>query len=866
MNKIKKIYYPVLAVLTLVALVIGLVSAAVSFAPKASNTVYTRMTDSMNFEHNSYTSNSSSHSQDSVRNALVDIILARSGALESAYAYESNGYEDASFGSTPTPKYLTQNATLTQEAVADLSDDEQMFYVDGRVRNIVVAIPGKTLDEAVLLSANYDSAAGSQSATECMEAVALLEAAVKCAEDYQSGKVPDKTLLFVVTDAEHEGGYGLRAFKTQFNGFDGIARKVGLAINFGASGTGPLSVFADKISISKAKGFASGLIRTIDSGERFYDYEVYDCAKMNVFFGGNKEYLNTARDTVENLSKSKVDTLYGTMLSFINTYGYGDFSVSNADGAFSYAGISVSYSKVVPYVIGGLALVLLILAAVMMARNKRLGSFIKGTLIQLLAIALTAAILYVCYFLLALILAGFGILPVQAITSVIYMNVGLFISGLLLALTAYVGVFLLLRRFYKIKATDGARGAAALIVLLGAIMAFALPQGSLGFALSALLEGALLVVTSVLSTKFKAKYGADIERLLLYFVPIVLFTPAMIPVMIMAGYSLSLVYFPFILTVAVLGMAVVAPYFATLRPVLENAVKKLPKHTIRVERTVTERVEGAKKGRFTEVTHKKVTNEKVEWNYRNRYAVIIMGVLSVVLVLLFAGCPTRYFGTNATNTFSYREAIKNDSVVFVWDLQGDSVAEADSKLVVNDLAAYKYIQNIDNEFVWNNADKTFDKMFLGDVTDLFDTNTPVSITTSGGILTINSYGNGRDSFIDIKFTNIEAVTEITVQASGKRIEITNDGKSTLNLVLPYGDDDYKSFTVEFDVDADLNNGSENVNVGVEYTQYISGVQALSALEDVGDFNSINNDFDRLYDEDLNYGIILHKTSSYQVGN
>ena len=110
MNKIKKIYYPVLAVLTLVALVIGLVSAAVSFAPKASNTVYTRMTDSMNFEHNSYTSNSSSHSQDSVRNALVDIILARSGALESAYAYESNGYEDASFGSTPTPKYLTQNA------------------------------------------------------------------------------------------------------------------------------------------------------------------------------------------------------------------------------------------------------------------------------------------------------------------------------------------------------------------------------------------------------------------------------------------------------------------------------------------------------------------------------------------------------------------------------------------------------------------------------------------------------------------------------------------------------------------------------------------------------------------------------------
>ena len=869
MNKIRKNYYPVLAVLTLIALVLGLVSATVSFAPKASNTVYTHMKEGFNKEHNSYTSSA----QDNVRDDLVNNIIRNNTAMRNASGSKSNGYQIASFGeeSNYGPRYIVQSATLEQSTFEDLSTDDEMYYVDGEVENIIVAIPGKTLEDAVLFVANYDTAAGSQSATESMQAVALLEMAMKYAESFSSGKVPDKTLLFVISDAEREGGYGLRAFRHQFNGFGGIANKVSLMVNFGATGTGPLSVMADGVSVSQVTGFASGLVEAINADDKFYDYEVYDCAKINVFFGGNREYIDTARDTVDNLSVSKINEICGTMDALIDAYGFGSYKTASAGGTFSYMNGSFSYPSLLSYVFGGIALLLLIGAVLIMVRNSRkIGDIIKGVVAQLAALILTAIILYVSYFLLALILAGFGTVPIHAITTITYMNVGLFISSLILAFAAYTGVFLLIRRFYKVKATDGARGAALIIMLVGIVMAFAFPAGSFGFALSAVLEGITLILTSIFSKKFKEKFGADIERLLAYFIPVILLTPAMIPVMLMASYSLSVVYFPLILTVAALGMAVIAPYFAALKPVLSRAVAKLPKHTIRVERTVTEKVEGAKKGRFTEVTHKKVTNEKVEWTYRNRYCVALIGVLSAILIIIFAASPAHHFATNAIDVFSYREAVKNDSIVFTWDLAGDTASSTLSKLVVYDQAAFKYFGNTNSfdreDYTWNKNLNAYEKVFVGDVKQVFGTASPVTVNVSGGILNILPFGNANDSYIDIKLKNVSAVTEFIVMANYRRYEITNDGKSAVNLVLPYGDDDYKNFTIEFKIDKERNNGSGSLNVGLEYRQYISGTLANGTMNNIGEYENLKSSFLSTYEkENLNCGMILSKSSSYTVG-
>lgn len=870
MSKLKKIYYPILAVLALLVIILGFVSASVDLGPKASSdfvtSVRVRMRENMTGEHNSYEPDA----QKTIRTTLFTDRMSSEGKdiLDTAGGSKSNGYTAASFGEDPKPRYLTQEATLTQEALGKLSTEDELFYAVKTVTNFIIAIPGKTTEDAILLTANYDSAAGSESATESMQAVALLETAISYARDYAAGVKPEKTILFVFTDAEREGAYGALAFRYQFNGFNGIAQKVSLAIDFGARGTGALSVTADKISVSEVKGYASGLTEAIESpDDKMTDYDVYDCAKIRVFFGGSRDYLDTSRDTVAKLSDSKIRAVGGAMSALIDAYGFGTFKNTSAKGEFAYMGATNSYSKTVSYALGGVTLALLAVAVFLMIRSgKKVNGIAQGVIAQLMAVIISAIILYVCYFLLALLLSGFGVVPIHAITTIRYMNVGLFISSLLLAFAAQAGVFLLIRRFYKVKATDGARGAALLIMLLGIIMAFAFPTGSLGFVITALLEGVMLILTSVFAGKFKEKFGADIERLFLYTLPLIAMTPAMIPVMMEVCYALPAVYLPIVLTVAVLGMAVIAPYFGLLKPVLATAVSKLPKHTIRVEKVVTERIEGPKKGRFQEVTHKKVVNEKVEWRYRNRYGIIALGVLSAFLIIMFAVCPTHYFSTNIVNEFSYREAIKDNSVLFVWEQSGDTVDTADKKIRIYDQSAYKYFAQVDKDYSWNNSIKAYEKDFLGDYQNILDTGAPMIISVDGSDLKLTAFDLAGDSFVDLTLTNVSAVTEFTIDIGRDKIEVTNDGKNTINLQFPYDDNDYGSFTISFTIDPELNNGNEKLNMGVTFTQYVSGNKADLIMNHLSEYKDIESVLSsKSFHDDITCGLIFTRKGSFQIG-
>lgn len=856
MTKLKKIYYPILAVVFAIALVLGFVSSYASFGAKADRSFVDSVrvhAEVMEVVHNSY----ESENQSNVRTYIKDTLVA--AGIYNAGGNKNNGYESAAIDEEDKqPLYVLQEVTLNEDTFNAIKSDDELFYAIKDLVNVVVVIPGKS-EETVMFTANYDTAAKSQSGTESIQAAAMLQTVLDVASDYQNGSIPQKTLLFVFTDAEHEGALGAYAFRYQFKGFNEIVDKIELAINFGAVGTGALSVSSDKISVNEVVANASGLADAItETTSEVSDYDVMDVAKINVFFGGSKEYINTSRDTIQNVSDSKIAAIGGAMSSLVSAYGFGDaIKESSSDGTFSYVGLTFSYSDVTSYVLGGVAALLLVLAVVVLVRKgKKLSEFFRGVLAQLMTIAISAVLLFACYFVLALMLAGFGVVPINALFTITYSNAGLLIGCLILAFAAYVGSFLLVRSLYSVRPTDVVRGGAVLLMVAGIAMSFAMPSASMLFAIVAILEGVALILSALFADKFKSKTEKSIERLFPYALPVVLLTPAIISAMVSVTSVLAAIYLPLVLIATMLGFGVIAPYFGSLKPALVNAFEKLPKHSVRVEKVVTERVEGAKRGRYTEVTSKKVVTEKVAWKYRNRYGVAILALLAAFIIVMFAVCPTHNFSTNIVDSYSYREAVKDDSVVYCW--KQESTSSAVETLRVYDQVAYSFFGRVNNDYSFNPSIGAYEKTFTGSSSSL-GTVSPIGISLSGKSLAFTAFDTASDSLIDLRLTNVSSVTKITLKTLRSEIEIENDGNSTIRFQFPYDDNDYGTFTIEFE-------SEKSFSVGVDYTQYVSGERTVQRMKTISEYTEIVSALkDTDYAQDISCGMIFNRINTYSIG-
>lgn len=864
MKKLKTIYYPILVALFAIALILGFVSNQIGYGAQADknfvDSVKSYM-EGMEFVHNSYYSTNQQKVCDNIERTL------RAANIFSAGGYKDDGYEDATYNDTNGVRevsYVIQKVTLDASTLDQINkDDDELNYSFKTVTNIVVVVPGESDSNVVLFTANYDTAAKSQSGIETMEAAAMLKTVLDVAKDYENGKIPERTMIFLFTDAEHEGAVGAYAFKNQFMGFDGIASKVNVAVNFGANGTGPLAVSADKLDVSAVKGMASGLNDAIDGlFEGVSDYDVYDCAKLNVYFSGSDEYLNTARDTIKNVSPAQIATIGGAMKSLVDLYGFGEkINETTVGGTFSYMGATIAYPPVVSYVLGGIAVALLAVAVEELIRKgKKSGGLLRGLLAQFAALIITLALLYVCFFVIILILAGFGVVPINALVTIRYINEGLLLGMLLLAFAAFAGVYLVLRRINKVKATDMARGGAILAMVVGIVMSFAMPAGSLLFAIVAILEGCALIISTELADKFRGKFGADIERLFLYTIPFIVMLPAIVPMMLRAATALSAVYLPLEFAYALIGLSVIAPYFGLLKPALSTAAAKLPKHTIRVEKEVTEKVEGAKKGRVQEITHKKVYNEKVEWQYRNRYGVAILGIVATLVIVLCAVCPAYNYDTNKVDTFAYNDAVKDNAIVYVWEQT--SASTTSQKLRIYDQVAYGFLGTAANGYSYNSSVGAYEKAYNGNISTLLDTETPVSVRRTDNKIEITPYGQGAWSVINIRLSYVAQVTEFTVNFDGNEYKIENDGKNVLDLEFSYvSADDYETIVIDLAFPE-----SASLSVKMEYAQHALGERADSKKDRLPDYKDVyemlsSND----YASQIDIGMIFILNSTYLFG-
>lgn len=815
MKLFKRIYYPVLCALLILALALGFADATYGGGgSKTFDGAWERINGHITAIASSSHNSQNAANMQEARNYIADV-LSKSDLTQVSGESDEDGNFNVNFhttGAKPQPSFTVQESTLTPETVQSIESLEKGTVVVAKtVHNIVAVIPGTdTLagnkGDAVMLMAHYDSRPEGGGASDNAVAVASMLGVIDSVmTSMGEGDSPYKNdLVFVFTDAEEEHMYGAYAFKYQFKGFDNIYERVGLGANFdnlGNKGTLVMFQTSDNNSAligqySKINGgaFTSSIANFVyGMMSNFTDFEIYE-DKTAVDFAnvGGTDIYHTYLDSPENVKKGSVEQQYSMMERYATAFGAVDLdTLEGKDDAvyFSYLDMGVAhYPKAVSYVMGALILLLLAGAVTVnvLKRNKDKNSGFSmkkmggGVAAQLLTVIATLAVSFAAYFLIALLLVGFGVLPIHAITSVRYASVGLVISAMIFTLAIAFGFYNLFKKLFAVKSADIARGTAFIWGILGAILSFAAPTLAYFFAITAIGETAVLLAVTLFKEKYREKTGDRLDSLFLYAVPLVFTLPMIIPVIMIAATVLNAIYLPVIMALFLLVAGFVAPYFTQLVPVLDGLAQKLPPRQIRFERTVVKDVEDrAKKGKFTKQEVKEVTKEPVPWRYKNYAGVSLLVTISVVMIILFSSFNAG-FSSAVAGGYGYRNAIYNDSVVYVWTKTNSTVTRT---IEVHDQLAYKYMRAALDSFDWNSEKNAYVKTDTAN--NVILSGQEPTITKSGEEYTFNTYGGAR-SEITITLSGAASVTSLTFKSGDNEYTVTNDGNETLNIHLPYG--------------------------------------------------------------------------------
>jgi len=889
MKKFKAIYYAILSLLTVVMLVLGMVAASVPY----NTTGGVNSTFTTNVKAHLKNMTVSAHST-SDNTALGKVRSYITDQLKDANVKEQTDFEqtnDELYGhiidcdyakenDKPTATYFVQTDVITQETVQKINslrnDDNLIAVVNKKVNNIIVVIPGtQTIagqnGDAVIMTAHYDSMPQSKGASDNGLSVAAM---LHTIESIVSQKKTFKNdLVFVFTDAEEEGAYGAYAFRYQFKGFNDVYSRAKLGINFeGMGSNGALALFEHSDNINLVSAFNSKVSGVITDSAFAYvystksemsDFAIFnDINALNLSNIGNTNIYQTSLDTEKNVNaaaiKAKSNLVTGVVSAFAN-YNLSDIKEGDEGVYFSYLGFfNVAYSNTLAYVFAIIILVLIAGALILNIFKKAFSyvNLLSGMGIQITSLISATAITAAIYFLVNLLLVGFGVMPFRAIMSLHYINNGMIIGAMLLFFAVLAGCYYFYKKSFRIKAADVVRGSAVLFGLIGVITSFVLPQISYLFGIVGMLQAVVLLLEVLLKDKFRSKFGMSMERLFLYAVPMLLIALPMF--VVNAVITLKLLPTIWILLyLAIFGtmLGVIAPYCDFLIPALNAIMAKLPKRTIRVERTVVEKVEDkAKKGKFTTQEVKKVSNEKIDWTYNHGVGLIVVALVSVI-IMIFSSAFAADFGTAYTGSYDYSQSYYKDSLIYVWDKNGNEVNES---VEIHDHMAYKYMSKALNELKWDSTKKAYVKEFTGNTSNIMP-NEPTFEYIAGKIL-FRPYNGTAYSTIKVRLLDASDIDSVkVVSISGNEFTVTNeDKKDVIEIVIPSNLADYNTFQIEVD--------SKYSNIDVEYEQYVFGGHANNTLKNnLDDWLLIKNYYDEkpIYDN-LRCGMLLKYTKTISM--
>lgn len=890
MKKFKAIYYPILAVLTVLMLVLGFVASAVP---------YTSGKLEKGFESNVMTHlekiTEKSHSvmdngAEDVR-TYIDSQLRNAGVTKQ---YVLNQLEDDNYGhiieprfqtesvdgvNVPVPTFVQATDTLTRQTVNAINrtEDRTTVLVSRQVFNIVVAIPGEDSKagkpaDAVIMMAHYDALPDTAGANDNGVNVAVMLETIKTIVSEKKSFKND--LIFVFADSGEDGAYGAYAFRYQFRGFNDAYSRAKLGINFDGMGNGGalamfsasdikvVSAFNSEVGGAIADSAFSYVYGKTADADNFAVFE--DIQALNFANAGNSNTDRTSLDDVASVSKSDIAAKAKLMNNLVSAFGdknLTDMKKGDNGVYFSYLGFfNVAYSYKAAYVIGAIIIALLV-AAIVLNVFKKSWSFARvgvGLGIHLLSVICASVAILAMYYIISLLLVGFGVMPFHAITRLHYYNAGFIVGAMIMTVAALAAFYYIFKRVFKIKAADMVRGAAALFAIVGAIFSFVMPQLGYLFAWMGMFEAFVFLMVTLFKNGFKQKFGMDMDRLFLYALPVIIIGIPLFTVL--TGLMLKLlstVYLCLLMAVFALMLGMIVPYVDFIIPALNRLVAKLPKRTIRVSRVVTEQVEDkAKKGKFTEQQVKKITKEKIEWKYRHGVGITVVTLIAVVIMILSVSFSAQ-FGTSYAGSYDFDDYIYKDSLVFVWEKDSSGVSE---NLEIRDQMAYKFMSRALDEFKWDAYKEAYVKDFGGNISSILPGEP--SIVAESGTVTITPYGGAVNSRIMLRLTDASGIQSVSVfSADGTEFEVENYGNDVIEIYLPYKDDDYNSFRLEFE--------ATSSSVNIEYVQYISGAEnnALNSLKNnLAEWQTVRNYFrnnEKIYNL-LRCGMILKYNTAVSI--
>lgn len=865
MKIFKRVYYPVMAALVVLMLVLGMVDSRVATSGgklKSSqvNSAYDYAAkiasidsdDNENQSHNSY----SSTNQQLVCEYILDTLIDAGAKRVYNEETDDDGKNLANYAQNEGVLMPTVYVQKTKVAQDSQLGGENEVAVGREIQNIILAVPGTSTD-AILLHARYDSSALG-GASDAAAVGSLLATAVNTL------KFPGKnTVVFLFGDAGMEGDLGACAFINQFAGFDNVTGKIRAVADFKAGGTdGTLMMYSPnkgslnligKYSRFNGSTFASSALSSLIKKSDYKSSGVFgDYNTLNFTNRGGFNRYATASDTKVN--KKLVSQQANAMSKFVNCYkgaAIGKLDSKSSAVYFSYLDVmTVYYPVTVAFVIAGIILGLVIAIAVLNKRNKAFGwgRALAGAVVQLVTLLASSLAALALYYLFALLLSGFGVIPFHSLSAIKTASGGLFISASIMAVAIAIFFYIILKKTFAIKAVDVVRGNTLLFAAVAVILSFAAPALSYPFTCVALFSLVAMLMTVLFKNKFREKFSTDIERLFLYVWALVFSLPLFLPLMYAAQTLFPAVSIVLIMAVMILLAGFIAPFADYLKPVIDKAFKKLPMRTVRYERMVTEKVEDrAKKGKFTEVTSKKIVKEKKPWAYLNRIGLGVTAFVSAIMIVLFCSFGTTFSSAAATN-YGYCDTIYDDTLLFVYEKNESSSPEV--SVQVHDQIAYNYIRYAVNDLKWNADKNAYVKDYNGSVSNIINITPEISV--SGSVVSFTTLDTDM-SQITVTLRNASNIKSVIFNDNdeARKEEYTFSGQDEIVFRLPYG---YSNFTMTVDANCDI-----------EFEQHDFHDRNLLGID--------GDDWDKLYDyytsnkevgPALRSGIVIKLTKSVSI--
>jgi len=851
----KLIYYPVLAVAALLLLVFSIIDGVYGYKPKAhDDAYYTAVNEHITALSASVRSSMSDDGVISAKDHIVDTLKSGGFLLkDESKAGEESEDEDvttvtdwaSSNGPKPTVTVMTSRPTARLQTAMGANG----YIVGMELTNIIAAYPSEATREgedssAVIITARYDTRTDTTGAASNGAFVAnLLQTLVEYAK--QDVKF-DKDLIVVFTE-DLDSSYGAYAFFEYFKGFGDVVSRAEYGINLDSFGNGGTLAITDvsgtnlkylnAVTGVTGSSFDSSLIpdtlpkayKTAGAVAAFGDIPSVQVAVI-----GGLDAFGSLNDSASAVSQSIVHQQSELIKNYIDGFAVSGKTVDAARGDraltfFSYLDMGVvAYNDIAAYVIGAIILALLggAIAVIAVKKTFSIKKMFAALGVELLVIIGALAAMFGAYFLVTLMLTGFGVLPIHAITQLRYFNGGIFTAAMLITLAATFGFTTLFKKLFKVTSSDVVRGTAVLLGATGAIMSFAVTKYSYITSWLGLLSAAVLLITACLNGKLKEKFGFGFDRLFIYTIPVILCMPITVSGISAVTALLPLTMLPvtMMLFTAMLGTAV--PYLDRTAVALDKLAKKLPPRTQRVERVVTERVEDrAKKGKFTERTVKRIEKEKVPVNYKNYFGVSVIAVIGVIAALFSGGFGVT-FGKTITEPYAYADSVYNDSIVYEWVKDGSTVTQ---KVIVDDLMTYKYARYAVDGLKWDAVNKYYYKTVNYNAGDMIAQEP--EITKSGSEYTVSTY-DGSYSAVTLTIPSAGSVTKITVKPLGVSGEVSYEYEFSkvdkIVLRLPYG---FGNFTMTFE-------GSNPSKIQYEERREIMPNSEDNALANLDEWNTM----------------------------